>query len=549
MAWELIDDNAGQAPRFELLPDEPAAGPRAAKPAGPSAVERILRGVRDPIDGGAQLLTNMLPAGIVQAGNRLNNRLADATGLVARVPEGGVDQMTRESEAAYQASRGPDAGIDWARIGGNIVSPANLAIASRVPVAATLGGRALAGAVGGASSAALNPVAQGDFGPEKLKQMGVGAAFGGAFPVATSALGRMISPAASRNPDVQMLRGEGVRPTIGQTLGGGWNRAEEKAMSLPIVGDAIAASRTRAHEDFNRAALQRTVDSVGGKADEVGQTGVAKAGDTISAAYDAAARNLGPFRLDRQAVGELRTVQSMSQQLADKERGQFAKVWDTIAQDISPNGTVPQDAFKKIDSKLGMEAARFGKSPDVYQQQLGDAIGELRNSLRGNAMRANPAAAAQTRAADKAYAQLVRIEGAAKAAHNNEGVFTPAQLAASVRQADNSVRDRATSRGEALMQDLSRAGQNVLGNKVPNSGTADRLMLGGAGLGAYFVDPLIPAGLLGGAAMYTPPLQALLRSAAASRPQAAQTVRDALNKSATSLAPAASQVGIGFMDY
>ena len=549
MAWELIDDNAGQAPRFELLPDEPAAGPRAAKPAGPSAVERIRRGVRDPIDGGAQLLTNMLPAGIVQAGNRLNNRLADATGLVARVPEGGVDQMTRESEAAYQASRGPDAGIDWARIGGNIVSPANLAIASRVPVAATLGGRALAGAVGGASSAALNPVAQGDFGPEKLKQMGVGAAFGGAFPVATSALGRMISPAASRNPDVQMLRGEGVRPTIGQTLGGGWNRAEEKAMSLPIVGDAIAASRTRAHEDFNRAALQRTVDSVGGKADEVGQTGVAKAGDTISAAYDAAARNLGPFRLDRQAVGELRTVQSMSQQLADKERGQFAKVWDTIAQDISPNGTVPQDAFKKIDSKLGMEAARFGKSPDVYQQQLGDAIGELRNSLRGNAMRANPAAAAQTRAADKAYAQLVRIEGAAKAAHNNEGVFTPAQLAASVRQADNSVRDRATSRGEALMQDLSRAGQNVLGNKVPNSGTADRLMLGGAGLGAYFVDPLIPAGLLGGAAMYTPPLQALLRSAAASRPQAAQTVRDALNKSATSLAPAASQVGIGFMDY
>lgn len=515
----------------------------------PGVGERIMRGVRDPIDGGAQLLTNMLPAGFVQAGNRLNNRLADATGLVARVPEGGVDQMTREAEAAYQARRGPDAGVDWARIGGNIVSPANLAIASGVPAAATLGGRVLAGAAGGAASAALNPVAQGDFADEKIKQMGVGAAFGGALPVATSAIGRLISPAASRNTDVQMLRGEGVRPTIGQTLGGGWNRAEEKAMSLPIVGDAIAASRTRAQEDFNRAALQRTVGRVGGTADDVGQAGVAKAGDAIADAYNTAARNLGAFRLDRQAVGELRTVQSMAQQLADKERGQFAKVWETVAQDISPNGTVPQSAFKKIDSKLGQEAARFGGSPDVYQQQLGDAIGELRSSIKNNAMRANPTAAAQTKAADQAYAHLVRIEGAAKAAQNNEGVFTPAQLASAVRQADRSVRDRATARGEALMQDLSRAGQNVLGNKVPNSGTADRLMLGGAGLGAYFLDPMIPAGLLSGAAMYTPPLQALLRGAVANRPEAAQAVRNTLLKASPGLVPAASQVGIGLLEY
>ena len=48
---------------------------------------RVLRGMRDPIDAGAQMLTNALPAGVVNAGNRLNNWLAHKTGLVARLRE------------------------------------------------------------------------------------------------------------------------------------------------------------------------------------------------------------------------------------------------------------------------------------------------------------------------------------------------------------------------------------------------------------------------------------------------------------------------------
>ena len=46
----------------------------------------------------------------MQAGNAANNWLADNTGLVGRLPEGGVNQQVREGEAAYQASRGADAG-------------------------------------------------------------------------------------------------------------------------------------------------------------------------------------------------------------------------------------------------------------------------------------------------------------------------------------------------------------------------------------------------------------------------------------------------------
>lgn len=545
MPYELLDE----APkgRYEVLPEEPPA----AKAPGRSIAAGFGKGLRDPIDGGAQLLTNLLPGGVVQAGNNLNNWLADKTGLVGRLPEGGVDQQVRQQESAYQAQRGPDAGVDWARIGGNVFNPANLALASKLPAAASTMGRIGVGALGGAASAAMNPVTQeGDFASNKMQQVGIGAAGGAVVPALTAGIGRIVSPAASLNPELQLLQREGVRPTIGQALGGRWNATEEKLQSLPLMGDMISKARNNAREDFNRAALNRVTAPIGTKASETGQAGVQQAGDMVSNAYTQAKNQLGDFRLDRQGVGELQNIRQMADMLPDETaRGQFQKLWGTLANDISPNGTIKAEAFKRIDSKLAKEAARFAGAPDAYQQQLGDALGEVRTSITQNALRANPNAAAMMKAADTAYANLVRVEGASKNALQSGGLFTPGQLGSAVRQADQSVRDRATARGTALMQDLAGAGQSVLGNKVPNSATADRLMLGAGGLGAYALNPAIPAGLLAGAGLYTSPMQSLLRGAVTARPQAAQAVRNTLLQASPGFVPAGAQIGLGLLNY
>lgn len=545
MPYELLDDVPKG--RYEVLPEEPPA----AKAPGRSIAAGFGKGLRDPIDGGAQLLTNLLPGGVVQAGNNLNNWLADKTGLVGRLPEGGVDQQVRQQESAYQAQRGPDAGVDWARIGGNVFNPANLALASKLPAAASTMGRIGVGALGGAASAAMNPVTQeGDFASNKMQQVGIGAAGGALVPALTAGIGRIVSPAASRNPELQLLQREGVRPTIGQALGGRWNATEEKLQSLPLMGDMISKARNNAREDFNRAALNRVTAPIGTKASETGQAGVQQAGDMVSNAYTQAKNQLGNFRLDRQGVGELQKIRQMADMLPDETaRGQFQKLWGTLANDISPNGTIKAEAFKRIDSKLAKEAARFSGAPDAYQQQLGDALGEVRTSITQNALRANPNAAAMMKAADTAYANLVRVEGASKNALQTGGFFTPGQLGSAVRQADQSVRDRATARGTALMQDLAGAGQSVLGNKVPNSATADRLMLGAGGLGAYALNPAIPAGLLGGAGLYTSPIQSLLRGAVTARPQAAQAVRNTLLQASPGFVPAGAQIGLGLLNY
>lgn len=520
----------------------------APKSAPMSRTDKVLTGMADPIHGGAQLLTKMLPDSIVSAGNSLNNLIADKTGLVPRLPAGGVDQQVREREQQYQAQRqaAGESGFDGYRTLGNVVSPANVGIASGLPAAASFGGRVLTGAAGGAATSALNPVTEGDFAGEKLKQIGMGSAFGAAVPAVTGGVARLISPKASLNPDVQLLRNEGVTPTIGQALGGRMNTVEEKLTSVPILGDAISTARGRALDQFNNAAINRATAPIGQKIQGSGQQAVKDAGDAISKVYDHGKNALGAFRIDQQASQELATVRALSQSgLQGRERNAV----ESYFKDYLQRPALTAEAFKELDSKLAKDVGRYAGSPDAYQQKVGEALAEVRRIVADNAKRANPQAAATLKKADAAWANLVRVEGASKAGMNNGGVFTPGQLNMAVRQADSSVRDRATARGTALMQDLSSAGQNVLGNKVPNSGTTDRMLLnlGSLGGGAY-LDPSIPLGLLGGAGLYTRPMQNLLSGAVAARPQGAKALADAVRKTAPLLIPAGSQVGLGLLN-
>jgi hypothetical protein len=537
--WEVsAPDGATQEQVLQYAQTQWAGSQPAPKPAALSTADRIGTGLADPIHGGAQLLTKMLPSGLVEAGNRLNNYLADKTGLVARLPAGGVDEQVKKREADYQAQRAAagETGMDWARLAGNVASPVNLGIGSLAAPAAGLSllGRTGAAAAGGAAGAALAPVTTGEeFASEKLKQMGIGAGFGGALAPIAAGVGRIVSPKASTNPDLALLRDAGVKPTLGQSLGGRWSAVEEKLQSLPITGDMITNARKSALEQFNAAAINRAAGKVGAQVDEVGHTGVAKAGDAIGQAYDDVLSGLKTVKFDQTFQQDLLQLRRLSRGLTDPMRAKFNETLKDVVQgrtSAAPGMTA--ETFKKVESELGQNAARYGRSSVASEQELGDALKQLQALMRDQVARTSPDAAQKLKEANAAYANLVRVEGAAKAAKNSDGVFTPAQLNAAIQQADNSVRKRAVARGNALMQDLGTAGQNVLGNKVPNSGTFDRAALGIGGLGAGLVNPMIPAALIGGAGLYSSPVQSLLRSLVASRPALAEPVAGLLNRSA-----------------
>lgn len=509
---------------------------RQAAPEPISRMEKIGTGMYDPIAGGAQLLEKGLQKfapGVLKAGNEMNNWIADKTGLLARVPEGGVDQMTREREQDYQRRRAAqgETGFDGYRTIGNVASPANLAIASRLPVAASLAGRMGMGAAGGAGMSALNPVTEGDdYWGSKRTQMGVGAVLGTATPAIAAGARRVISPNASKDAALEMLKAEGVEPTVGQALGGRWNALEEKMQSIPILGDAISLARVRALNGFNKAAINRATDKVGVDVDVAGQEGVRKAGDAISQVYDDALNQITGVKLDNTFNNQLAQLRFMAGGLTDSMKSKFNTAIDqTLMRKVSRAGSILPDDYKAIDSELGNLAGRYGKSQVASEQELGDAVKQLQALLRDQMGRSNPKVAGMLKDADEAWANLVRVEGAGKAAKNSPNeLFTPGMLNTAIQTADKSVRKRAVSRGEALMQDLGNAGQQVLGNKVPNSFTTDRALIAGGGLAGYLVNPAIPATLLGGAAGYTAPAQRALVSAVSSRPAGAANLAQSL---------------------
>lgn len=177
-----------------------------------SGVGRTLKGMKDPIDAGAQLLPrglSTLASGFGLFPNRVSQFLdAEATK---------VDEDIQTAEKQFQAARWKDGqtGFDGARLFGNIANPATLALARVSPSgAATTLGRAFQGAVGGAAGGVLaTPVTEsGDvsFGMQKLGQ-GLAGAAGGA--VATPLVGKVADLVA---PKIKAMQ---ARMTDPQVLG------------------------------------------------------------------------------------------------------------------------------------------------------------------------------------------------------------------------------------------------------------------------------------------------------------------------------------------
>lgn len=525
--------------KYAKKPWEKYQGPTKEQSSEASIGSRILKGMKDPVDAGAQLLTNMLPKSVVEAGNQANNWLAEKTGLVGALPPGGVDQQVREVEQQYQQARAAtgNTGVDWARLGGNIASPMNLAIASKIPVGASLLSRVGAGAAGGGIMGALNPVTEGNFASEKAKQIGVGAAVGGAIPLVTAAAGRIVSPKSS--PQVKGLLEEGITPTPGQMLGGAFQTTEDKLTSVPVLGDAITSARRKGLDELNRAAYKRALDPIGGTVPkEVGREGVAAVREQISNAYDALLPNV-MFKADQQFSADVNKLTSMASALPDEQASRFQKVLrDQLIKKLSPQGTMDGETLKGVESEIGRIARGLKGDASFDNRQLGDALYELQNSVRSNLERANPQFSTELKAINTSWANYARLRDAASRQGSLEGKFTPGQLSAAVRAQDKTLGKRAFSEGGALMQDLSDPAKAVLSSKYPDSGTTGRALMsvgtlgamgGGAAMAPTAAVPAVGAGILS-ILPYLPGGRQAMAALLARRPDGAEKVAEAIRK-------------------
>lgn len=517
-----------------------------------SRTDKYLKGVKDPFDAGAQILEHLVPEGVKGSVNKFNNYLADKTGMFPHIPEGGVDELIKSENVDYEKRREAqgESGFDGYRTIGNIVNPANVALASKIPTAATALGKIGTGAVaGGALSGLTAPVTDGDFLEKKKEQIGMGMLGGGLFSAAGSGLSRAVSPKASLNKFVQKLRGEGVNPTVGQTLGGRANALEEKLQSVPIFGDMITRARGKAASQFETAAHNTALKPLGQTLPKgmAGNEAIVHTENVLKQGYDDVLNKIGAIKIDKDyfnSISKLRQLVDSKKMPADKKL-EFDEIMLVIKDSMDEKGVITSQAYKDLESHLGRTVSDLGRSNNIFDRNIAPAIKQVKKELESLLGRQAGGAAKELKAVNSGWANFKRTQSAASKVGAEGGSFTPNQFNSSVRALDKSKDKAAFARGNALGQELSTAGKTILGNKVPDSGTTGRLLYGGTALAAGAVNPAIPATLVGGAALYSQPVQRMANALLASRPKAAVPMAEFLRKNNNYMVPAGAAMFSG----
>lgn len=445
-----------------------------------------------------------------------------------------VRPTLRALEEKYLARReaGGDTGFDWARMAGGII-PATVATAAlRAPV--TLSGAAAQGGALGAAQGALMPALGDPETPERTRAALSGGLFGMLGGAGGYGVGRAIAPRV--DPNVRILREAGVELTPGQAFGGGARVAEERLSGVPFIGGPIQAAQRRGIESFNTAVANRVLAPLNATVPEdikVGRELVDHASATVSNAYKNIASEVTPFRLDQQFANDIVKISQdfltpdMRQVLAQSLRR------DVISRLQNTGRRIDGDNYLDITQTLGQNAREYLSSPVVKERELGRAFAALRESFDDLLTRTNPDLSDQVSAARQAYRSLVPLQAAANAAEG--GVFSPAQFANAVRNADTSVRGAAFARGRANMQKLADAGVLGMSGASGAAGPIDRLatgiMGGAAATGAIPISQIIGGSLLGAAAYSRPGSSVLSTIAAGRRPAAVQAAGDVIARS------------------
>jgi len=406
---------------------------------------------RSVAGGFAEGATDIL-AGLAQIG--IKGR--EALGIPSSVSSEQAKNILKSREQSIAQSRGPDAGFDLPRTVGQM--------AASLPIALLPGGLVTQGAIAGAAQ----PVTGDNFLEEKAAQVGLGA--GGALlgGAAARGVGKAIGGIRGAKNVVALAR-EGITPTPGQTVGGIPANLEERAASLPFAGQPIRAAQQRSTEQLNVAAYNRALSPIGEKITpgKIGGDAVAEVESKLSGAYQKLLPKL-KFAPDAQFTQDVSDITARA--AADLPETEAKRAGDLISR-------LSKGEFKEAEKRLGYWARKYGSSSNPEQQALGDYLDEALDAFRGGLVRSNPAEAEELKAINAGWANYARVRDAASRVGAEENVFTAAQLQSAVRSGDKSVGKGAFAKGQALMQDLSQPAKQVLGRRLPTSGTPERMAL------------------------------------------------------------------------
>lgn len=409
---------------------------------------------------------------------------------LAESPASAQQELTAKEKA------GAPEGIDWANIGGQSMLP--------IPAEAAVP-RML---VGGIQGAALAPTE----GNDPTVAGAAGAAAAGVLPWGIKKVAGAFAPTIDAGR--KALLESGVKLTPGQLIES-LKSVEEKVKSWPVIGHLIKGAEHESFASLNDAIGNDALSSIGGSIPKGvrGGEAVDAARNQISERYNdilskgSIPTSTQPGVRSGLVQGFLGIENDLRQRGLDKAADEFKAIVKNEVEGhlASPTQDLSGEVYKSIDSQLKKYARDYRSdttlSP-VNRNALIDALGDAQSGMRSAFDHYNPQLAGELQPVDLAYAKYLRYERASKAA--NGEIFTPKQYLSATGAMDSSLRKNAFARGQAFMQGAAQNAQNVMGNSIPNSGSADRALT--AVIADRIFEGRLPSGVVAKGAMLAAPL-------------------------------------------
>ena len=422
-------------------------------------------------------------------------------------------------------------------------------LASKIPA---IGASELVrGGIGGLTAGMLTPTKDtnnySDFVGEKLGQLPA-ASLSGAI---TNKMSQMLmNPKVSA--DVKKLMDLGMTKfTPGQLMsdtsflgipvGKALQVAEKSATSVPFLGDIVGNGLRTSFKDFNKVMANKALEPLGIKVPaniKEGEETNKFMQDAISDAYNTA-RSGAMFRANhidsngRDVAGRLEDLADNVRPVTGSNAREFDKIVKSDVIDPIKNGAfrlVSGDTFRQLEENLGQLAQ------ESQNTALSSAYRSMLAGLRKELALQNPHVAQHLSNTHEVFKNANILTNASGRRANIEGIFSPEQFSSAVKA---SAGNKATASGMGRFMDEANAATNVLGNSVPNSGTAGRAMIGAGLLGgataAPVIGPLAAKSLAAGAA-YSPLGMKVLTNLATKRPQMMKNMQPAVSTGLSSLA-------------
>lgn len=438
--------------------------PSQQSTSSPLPLGGFLTGVGDFAKGATRAIVH----GMSGAANYIAPNSQFAKDAAASLPQ--IDATMQGQNAQYAAARAAQGqtGTDWARMAGQVAPSLALPMTG-----GGIGAGLISGAAGGAIQGAVNTGPGQSYGQNMALGGGVGALAGGAAGALGSAIG-----GAQLSPDAQRLVDMGVTPTPGQAMGGTLGSMEEKiGKTIPGLGEQVRNAQNAATAQFNRGMYQNALAPLGAQLPNdiaAGSGGIQHVNDTIGNAYQQL-ESQARFQPRGQFLSDLGQIRTSLAQNSPASLPQFDNIVDKQIAAKLQGGVMNGAQWGDTRSSISTFARnqRLGNAtPD--NRMLADHLDDLNQAINTQVVRNSPPGIQPAlQNANAAWARYKQLETAAGStgASNNGNVFTPAQYTAAIRKG-STASQKSTNSG--LNADVAASAQNVLGNRIPNSGTPER---------------------------------------------------------------------------